>query len=80
MTSFNRIYLFLAFILSIAVVLGVDSARPDGEKVLLLDDANESPETNPASPEPSHELNKLAYVIPIRAQIGPQCLIFCAEA
>ena len=40
MTSFNGIYLFSAFVLSIAVALGVDSKSP-AEGVLPLDDANE---------------------------------------
>ena len=74
MTSFNGIYLFSAFVLSIAVALGVDSKSPVGEGVLPLDDANESPAANPASPVPSDDLNKLAYVIPIRDQIGPPVL------
>ena len=74
MISFNGIYLFFAFVLSIAVAFGVDSASHDGEGLLSLDDANESPGTNPDSPEPADDLNKFAYVIPIRDQIGPPVL------
>ena len=74
MKTINRIYLLLASALSVAVVMGIDSASPSVEGVLPLDDANVSSVSNPASPEPSDDLNKLAYVIPIRDQIGPPVL------
>ena len=42
MKTINRIYLLLASALSVAVVMGIDSASPSVEGVLPLDDANEA--------------------------------------
>ena len=59
MKTINRIYLLLASALSVAVVMGIDSASPSVEGGASLDDASVSSVSNPASPEPSDDLNKL---------------------
>jgi len=74
MILFHRIFLLLTSVLLIAAVKGVDTEKNASGTALSLNDANQSPGTKTDSPEPVDSLNKLAYVIPVRDQIGPPVL------
>ena len=74
MTLFHRIFLLLTSVLLIAVAKGADREKNASKAALAHNDANQSSGAKSDSTEPVDSLNKLAYVIPIRDQIGPPVL------
>ena len=74
MKLFQRVFRVLASVLFITVAGGADTGDPVSEVSLSVSDANQSLGTQPDSAEPIRAVNKLAYVIPIRDQIGPPVL------
>ena len=74
MKLFQRICLLLAALFFGAFAWGSESANSAIDKTLYQEDTNRTSVGKLSSEEPMDASNKLAYVIPIRDQIGPPVL------